>query len=434
MNMNNTTAAIRPCNLPETLVWYYIIGTYGIYYIGGLYLFAPLLAIFLTGYLLRKWWIQTPETPEDEKIYISIPAWVWLICIGIIAISVVVGGVEADLPASKIIFTLVNRWFKTFVLMALFILIGHLKIRSQLIYRAACIFCIQSLILVVIFTLLSNLFDTSIYSYVSPFEKFGGGSLYYEVRVFGAVLDVGEKRLQMIAPWPPALGLVGDIFFCLCLQEKDLKLRLLGMAGASALVISSVSRAAIVCLPLIPLLSWVLVNFMTPWVMFLFSGGLLSMTLFLSEIQERVSLLASSINDYRAGSTKARDLLKQLALDGWKESPIWGHGTMTANGPASVGFRGIGSHHTWYGILYAYGIVAAIPFAIALAWSLFDLITKVGTQKNAVVGICILFVLLIFSTIDNIDTLAYLYWPGMLMLGICFNEEYGYSHSKKISP
>jgi O-Antigen ligase len=424
MSNTNTTAAIKPCNLPEALVWYYIVGTYGIYYIGGLYLFAPLLAIFLTGYLLKKWWVQTPETPEDEKIYISIPAWVWLICMGIIAIAVVVGGVETDLPASKIIFTLVNRWFKTFVLMALFPLIGHLKIRSELVYRAACIFCIQSLVLVVIFSILSNLFDTSIYSYVSPLEKFGGGSLYYEVRIFGAILDVSEKRLQMIAPWPPALGLVGDIFFCLCLQEKDLRLRILGMAGASALVISSVSRAAIVCLPLIPLLSWSLSNFLKPWVMFLFSGSLLGTTLFLSEIQEKFKTLTSSINEYRGGSTKARDLLKQLALDGWKESPIWGHGTMTANGPASVGYRGIGSHHTWYGVLYAYGIVAAIPLAIAFLWSFFDLVTKVGTHKNAVVGICILFVLLIFSTVDNIDTLAYLYWPGLLMLGICFREEY----------
>jgi hypothetical protein len=173
---------MKPCNLPETLIWYYIIGTYAIYYIGGLYLFAPLLAIFLTGYLLKKWWLQTPDTPEHEKIRVSIPA---------------------DLTSSKIIFTLVNRWFRTFGLMALFPLIGHLKIRPQLIYRAACIFCIQSLVLVLLFTLLSNLFNSSIYYFISPLSKFGGGELYYDVRLFGAVIDVSEKRLQMIAPWPP---------------------------------------------------------------------------------------------------------------------------------------------------------------------------------------------------------------------------------------
>jgi hypothetical protein len=430
--MNNEIASIKPCNLPETLIWYYIIGTYAIYYMGGLYLFAPLLAIFLTGYLFRKWWIQDPDTPEKEKVHISIPAWVWLVCMAIISIAVIVGGIEADLPASKIIFTLVNRWFKTFVLMALFPLIGHLQIRCELVYRAACIFCIQSLVLVAIFSLLSTLFDTSIYSYVSPLEKFGGGSLYYEVKLFGSVIDVSEKRLQMIAPWPPALGLVGNIFFCLCLQEKNLKFKILGMAGASALVISSVSRAAIVCLPLIPLLSWTLSNFMKPSILFLFSGSLLSASLFLSEIQQKIDSFTSSIKEYRGGSTKARDLLKQLAFDGWKESPVWGHGGMTANGPASVGYRGIGSHHTWYGVLYAYGIVAAIPLAIAFAWSLFDLITKVRTHKNAVVGICILFVLLVFSSVDNIDTLAYLYWPGLLMLGICFKEEYVNPYDKSI--
>lgn len=414
---------MKPCNLPETLIWYYIIGTYAIYYIGGLYLFAPLLAIFLTGYLLKKWWFETPNTPEQERIRISIPAWVWLGCVGVVAIAALVGGISADLPTSKIIFTLVNRWFRTFALMALFPLIGHLQIRPQLIYRAACIFCIQSLVLVLLFTLLSNLFNSSIYSFVSPLSKFGGGELYYDVRLFGAVIDVSEKRLQMIAPWPPALGLVGDIFFCLCMQEKDKKLKILGMMGAAALVISSVSRAAIVCLPLIPMISWLLSSFASSWVMFFISGIILSGTIFLSEIKDKVDDFATAVNEYRGGSSKARDILKQLALDGWKESPIWGHGTMTENGPASVGFRGIGSHHTWYGILYAYGIVAAIPFAIALLWSLFDLITKVGTHKHANVGICILFVLLIFSTVDNIDTLTYLYWPGLVILGIAFNEE-----------
>jgi hypothetical protein len=415
---------MKPCNLPETLIWYYIIGTYAIYYIGGLYVFAPLLAIVLTGYLLKKWWLQTPETPEHERIHLSIPAWVWLGCMAVVAIAAVVGGLNADLPASKIIFTLVNRWFRTFALMALFPLIGHLDIRPQLIYRAACIFCIQSLVLVIIFTLFSNLFDSAGYSFISPLSKFGGGEIYYDVKLFGAVFDMSEKRLQMIAPWPPALGLVGDIFFCLCLQEKDKKIKILGMVGAAALVISSVSRAAIICLPLIPIISWILSSFTSSWVMFLISGMLLSGTLFLSEIQNKIEDFATAVNEYRGGSNKARDLLKQLALDGWRESPIWGHGTMTANGPASVGFRGIGSHHTWYGTLYAYGIVATIPFAIAFLWSFFDLLTKVGTHRHANVGICILCVLLIFSTVDNIDTLTYLYWPGLVVLGIAFNEEH----------
>jgi hypothetical protein len=54
---------MKPQNLPEKLIWYYILGTYPIYYIGGLYLFAPLLAIFLSLYLLKQWWLQTPNTP-----------------------------------------------------------------------------------------------------------------------------------------------------------------------------------------------------------------------------------------------------------------------------------------------------------------------------------------------------------------------------------
>jgi hypothetical protein len=419
---------MKPLNLPEKLIWYYILGTYPIYYIGGLYLFAPLLAAFLSLYLVRQWWLQTPQTPLKDRICLSLPVWVWLVCMGIVAIAAIVGGIGADLSYTKIAFTLVNRWFKTFALLALFPMIGHLDIRPQLIYRAVCIFCIQSLILVAIFTVLSYAFDSYNYSYISPLAKFGGGTLYYDVKLFGAVIDVTEKRLQMIAPWPPALGLVGDIFFCLCMQEKDQKFKFLGMAGAASLAISSVSRAAIVCLPLIPILSWILSGLVKPWAMFVFSGSLFGGAMFFSEIKDAIDDFALKVKEYRGGSTKARDMLKQLALDGWRESPIWGHGSMTENGPASVGFRGIGSHQTWYGLLYAYGIVAAIPLGIAFLWSFFDLIIKVGTHKHAVVGICMLFVLLVFSTVDNIDTLVYLYWPGLIILGIAFKEENVKSH------
>lgn len=415
---------LLPVNLPEKAVWYYIIGIYGLYYVGGLYLFAPLLALLLSFYLAQKWWGQTEDTPKSQKIHLSSPVCVWLLSMGIVAIVCVIGGLDFDLSWSKIASTLINRWFRTWALLALFPLVGHLNIRPQIIYRAVCIFCIQSLILVPLFVVLSNLFDSYTYSFISPLYKFGGGTLFYDVKLFGSVLDVSEKRLQMIAPWPPALGLVGNIFFCLCLPERNLALRFLGMAGAAALTISSVSRTAIICLPIIPAATWLLVNFMNPWLMIVLSGATAGGAVFYSDIKNSIDVFTLSVKEYRSGSTKARDAIQQLALDAWREeAPIWGHGTFSGNGPVSVGSRGIGSHHTWYGILYAHGIMGAVPLGIAFLWSILDLLLKLRTHRSAGTGLSILLTLLVFSTVDNIDGLAYLYWPGLVVLGIAFKEK-----------
>jgi hypothetical protein len=423
---------MKPLNLPEKVIWYYIIGIYGIYYIGGLYLFAPVLAVWLSLYLVKQWWNQTDETPEADKIDVSMPVYIWLISMSIVAFAAIIGGTDFELSGFKIVSTLVNRWLRTWMLLALFPLIGHLNIRPPLIYRAVCIFCIQSLVLVPIFTICDNLFDSYTYSFISPFAKFGGGTIFYDVKIFGSVLDVSEKRLQMFTHSAPALGFVGNIFFCLCLQEPNKKIRFLGMAGAAALAISSVSRTAIICLPAIPLVTWALVNFVNPWFQISIASLVAGIGIFSFEIKSIFDDLTLSVREYRSGSTKARDAIQQLAIDAWREeAPIWGHGTIADTGPVSVGSRGIGSHNTWYGILYAHGLVGAIPLAIAFGWSFFDLLLKLKTHRTAGVGISILLIMAVFSTVDNIDFLAYLFWPGLVILGIAFKEKASILESRK---
>jgi hypothetical protein len=415
---------MKPLNLPETLIWYYIIGIYGIYYIGGLYIFAPALALWLSFYLAKQWWNQTDETPDADKITISIPAYIWLVSMLIIAFAAIIGGMDFNLGGFKIVSTLINRWLRAWALLALFPLVGHLNIRPQLIYRAVCIFCIQSLVLVPLFLILHNLFDSHTYSYISPLSKLGGGTTFYEVKIFGSVLDGSEKRLQMIAPWAPALGLVGNIFFCICLHESNKVIRFLGMAGAAALTISSVSRTAILCLPIVPSITWILINFYNPWLQICIASITAGGAIFSSEIKGAFDEFTLGVREYRSGSTKARDAIQQLAVNAWREeAPIWGHGGIAETGPVSVGSRGIGSHNTWYGILYAHGLVGAIPVAIAFGWSFFDLLQKLKTHQSAGVSISILLTLLVFSTADNIDALAYLYWPGLVILGIAFKKE-----------
>lgn len=70
---------LKPQNLEEKLVWYSIIGTYGINFLGALYVWIPLLAWFLVGRLGIKLWQQTEDSPPQEKITIPLSIWVWVI-------------------------------------------------------------------------------------------------------------------------------------------------------------------------------------------------------------------------------------------------------------------------------------------------------------------------------------------------------------------
>jgi hypothetical protein len=131
--------AIKPQNLPETLVWYYIIGTYVIYYLGAQYLFAPLLGAFLMIYTFVRLWRQNEQTPLQERVAVPFVSWLWLVAMLVIEFSLIMGHLHFDLGVDQIVKSTMNRWIRTWFLFPMFLIAGSLHIRPQLIYRAVCI-------------------------------------------------------------------------------------------------------------------------------------------------------------------------------------------------------------------------------------------------------------------------------------------------------
>lgn len=414
-----TSSNTKPENLPEKLIWYYIVGTYPIYYLGGQYLLAPLLGYFLALYLFGQWWNQTPMTLPEDKITIPLTIWLWIAGMLMIEVALVVGHINFDLGLGKTISSSVNRWLRSWSLFPVFMLIGALKIRPQIIYRAVCILCIQSLLLAIIAVVL-RMPDAS---YVSPLEIFGGGN-FYEVSVFGASLDdAGKLRLHLFAPWAPALGMVGNIYFFLVRQEQNRLLKWLGMIGAIAMIVGSVSRLAMICLPLTLGLAWWLLNISRPIVqsisgLGIFLGGFLAPT-----IMNTFHLALDQLSKSRAGSSRVRSILGRIAVYRWQnEAFFWGHGSVEKRGPQVTGFMPIGTHHTWFSILYNHGLIGCLGLMIPLGWSLMELIFKAQNSQLAQVALNLILVLTIFSLGENLDSLTYIYWPGLVILGISFQE------------
>lgn len=133
--------------------------------------------------------------------------------------------------------------------------------------------------------------------------------------------------------------------------------------------------------------------------------------------------LKQKFHELRPGSSRVRSALARMTLDSWwNEAPVWGHGINTSRGPAALGFMPIGTHHTWFGVLYLHGVVGFFAFFIPFVLTFLHLLAGVKNLAIARVSICLMSVLLLFSFGENIENLAYLYWPALLIIGIAIKE------------
>jgi hypothetical protein len=194
------------------------------------------------------------------------------------------------------------------------------------------------------------------------------------------------------------------------------------MVGAITMIVGSLSRTAMICLPTVLLLEWIFINFLRPWVQLIAAGLSFIGGIYLPTLLEFLNTLKENVRNFRAGSSKARDILERIAIDRWwNEAPIWGHG-IAEPGPVWLKSVPIGTHHTWFGLLFTHGLVGCVAFAAVLFWSFIDLLIKAQNHQNARIGLKIVLVLVIFSFSEHFDGSVFIFWPGLVMLGIAFKQ------------
>lgn len=412
---------MKPNNFPERIIWYSIIGTYVFYFIGGLYILAPAIAGILLFYLGKKLWEQTDTTPENEKITIPWTIWLWIVGMLIEEVALIIGHLDFDLGTGLLIKSSIG-WAKGWALMAIFPLIGCLPIRPQLLYRAACIVCFQSLLYTPI-CILASVLHLPQTLYVSPLKAVGGpGPEFFSVILYGIDSDDGLPRWGLFAPWGPALGFVANIYFFLALQEKDSKWRWCGIIGSILMCVVSKSRLGLLCFPIVLIVTWALKNLSQPIFLISMSFASFLTAIVAPTVLEALSVFVDQVKSARASSTRVRAVLWRIALERWKEAPIWGHGTVQP-GPHLVEYMKIGSHNTMTSLLFVKGLVGFLAFAVPMACSILDLLIKAQKSETAKVGLSISLILLVYTTGENLEILAYLFWPGLVMMGIAFKNK-----------
>ncbi|MGI0480105.1 O-antigen ligase family protein [Geminocystis sp. CENA526] len=422
MNLDKPSKiTIQPENFPEKLVWYGMIWTYGFYLIGATYIVGSVLGVILGFCLALQWWLQTEETPPEDRISIPLITWVWIIGMLVMQVALVVGHLDYNLGTGMLIKSSIG-WAKGWAGLALYPLAGCLKIRPQIIYRAVCVICFHTLLISPLLIIAPILHLPEIL-YVSPLKAVGGpGNTFFDVSLYEIDFD-GSIRQRLFTPWGPALGFVANVYFILALQEKNKKWRLFGIIGSIFMGNICKSRLALISLILTPVVIFFCSRLTRPIILILMGvgstiAGILSPVIFMA-----LDTFKQKFTEARADSSRVRRVLKEIAGYRWRtEAPIWGHGVVEP-GPHVVEYMPIGSHHTWYGLLFMRGIVGFFALAIPMILSLLVLLVKAQTEEVARAGLAILFILFLYTFGENLDILAYLYWPGLIIMGIAFKNK-----------
>lgn len=408
---------MAPANTEERIVWYSMLWTYGFYVLGALYVVAPVIAWVLFLILCKRalFWAITADVRYQLPMPFGIQIWFYGMFVMLIAL--IVGHLNNDFGIASIIKSTIG-WAKGWALLALFPMAACLDIRPALVYRAACIVCLHTLILVPVFVLawLVGLPETL---YTSPLQKIGGpGPEYFSLNLYEIDPSSGGPRWRLFAPWAPAIGFVANIYFIFALQEQDQRWRWIGIAGCLAMIFMSGSRLALVAVLTVPLVSLAMSMVGRPTMLW-FSGLAAAVAGTVAvPLMNLFEQLSARFRGARADSSRVREALGRIAVDRWRaEAPIWGHGQLEI-GPHLVEFMMIGSHHSWYGLLFVKGLVGFFSLLIPMAVCLLSLWRRSMSSTTGRVGLSMLLILFLYTFGENLEVLAYLAWPGLLLIGL----------------
>ncbi|WP_299791121.1 O-antigen ligase domain-containing protein [uncultured Shewanella sp.] len=408
---------LKPQNSDEKLIWVSITYTYLFWLLGAMYIVAPVIGWILLLRMFKRFVFDR----QDFVMTTAQLNWIAGMCIMLVALVIAHFDYELGLP--KLIKSSIG-WAKGWALLAIFPLIGSLNIRPEIIYRATCIVCKHSLILFP-FCLLAWVFGLPGTIYVSPLSIIGGpGPEFFSVSLYEIDPGSGTPRWRLFTPWAPALGMMGNLFLNFAMQEKDRCFKTYGIVGSLLLVLISQSRLALLCyLTLLGYFAFIRYH-RSPWLYFITTPVTLLSGIFGTQAIEKIEMSIAAIKAARAGSTRVRQHLADIALERWaNEALVWGHG-IVERGPHLVEYMPIGSHHTWYGLLFVKGLVGAISLALPFLVSFITLIGSMFKSPVAASAMAVLLQLFLYTFGENLEILAYLFWPGLIVIGIAHKRSH----------
>ncbi len=397
--------------------------TWFVYLFGGLYVLGPVLGVGLTGLLFARVYLKSDDVSTRAVPTIPGGVWVWIGGMLVMLLALEVGHMNQDLGLGQTIKSTIG-WAKGWALLALFPLIGAcMNIRVETIIRSAGWVALGTLLLTPVF-MAAPMVGLPQVLFVSPLKLVGGpGPEFFAVQLYSIEPTDGSTRLRYFTPWSPAAGMIGNMYLIFALSDKRKFWKWMGVLSALAMIWTSKSRLALAAAMFIWPVVIAVGETKRPAMWFAATLGLLMLTPMAQGILDWVDATLNSVKSMRADSTRVRELLGDIAIERWwNEAPIWGHGVVE-RGPHAVEYMPIGSHHTWFGLLFVKGAVGAIALAIPLVWSMFEFaLLAVTRSKAGRIAFGMVLLMSFYSIGENLEILAYLIWPGLTVMGIAAKE------------
>lgn len=416
--------ADHPETPPERLIARTIQSTWLLWLVGGLYIAGPVLGWTLAYMAAKRMYLAPGLPPHARPAPLASTVVVWMLAMLAMLLILLIGHATNDLGAAKTLKSAVG-WAKGWALLALFPFAGAvLDIRAGVIYRAVCRLGVQTLCLLPVF-LLAPVIHLPGLLYVSPLQILGGsGSEFFAVILYTFDPVTHVARWQFFAPWAPAAGMVAVVHILCAIEEPNLRWRWIGIIGGVAVALLSQSRLALVAIALIWPMAQIVARLGRPATWWAAAPAVLVLGLFAPAAIALSNTLADDFKGARADSSRVRAALGRIAVERWRhEAPWFGHGVVE-NGPHMVEYMPIGSHHSWYGLLFVKGLTGAVTLAVPLAWSLVAVGIAASRRPVARVAFAMLLMLLFYSFGENLEVLSYLVWPGLLLIGMATRDDY----------
>lgn len=414
---------MSPQTLPERIVWSTIVWTWPLYAVGALYVVGPVLAWSLAGLACLSLYLG-PAIRDDLRATDTPPPIViaWCVAMVVMLIALWVGHLNWGMGVKQTIKSTIG-WAKGWALMALFPLAGAvLPLRREVVIRAQCklglwTLCITPVLITAPYLGLPERIWTS------PLKAVGGpGPEYFSVFFFTFDPSSWTPRWQFFAPWSPFAALLGVCTVLFALEEKHRGWRAVGMAAGVIMILASKSRMGLVGLVGCTLGPRLMPLVLRSWAWAALAALVASLAVTGQWLARTLGAGVMAFKSARADSTRVRATLQRIAYERWHEEAVWfGHGRVQP-GPHLVEYMPIGSHHTWFGLLFVKGVVGFLAFLVPLVWQIALALQDAarGPRGRLPLGLCMVIVLLSFG--ENVEIETYLLWPALLMLGIHARE------------
>ncbi|WP_375691804.1 O-antigen ligase domain-containing protein [Pseudooceanicola sp. LIPI14-2-Ac024] len=420
------TSPVIPQNPAERMVHATLRWTWPFYFVGALYVVGPVLAWLLAGLAALVLYLG-PAIRPDLRARGPVPpvVWAWIIGMAVMLVALWIGHLNWGLGTKQTIKSSIG-WAKGWALLALFPFAGAvLPIRREVVIRGQCMIGLWTLILLPVLLAAPHL-GLPERIFTSPLKAIGGpGPEYFSVFLFTWDPASWTPRWQFYAPWSPFAALLGVVQVCFALEERDKTWRNIGLAAGVAMILFSKSRMGLIGLVACTVGPRLMPLILRGWAWQVLAGLTASLAVAGVALARAVTDGIAAFKGARADSTRVRATLQRIAAERWENEAYWfGHGTVQP-GPHIVEYMPIGSHHTWWALLFVKGVVGLLAWAVPIAWQTLIALTDAARGPRGRLPLGIVMTILLLSFGENVEIEAYLLWPGLLMLGIHAAEVQG---------